>query len=257
MNDVEERAKLVDGMQLTSQRARQVEAEAVDVHLLHPVAQAVHDQLQHARAAHVQRVAAAGEVLVVARVVRQQPVVRRVVDAAQRQRRAEVIAFGGVVVDDVEDDFEAGGVQRPHHHLELAHALERRAPTRRSAGPARSTTACCSPSSCAGPFCTRCQSSRVVMHRHQLDGGDAERSSGGGSPAPRRARGRCRAALRGCCGCSLGEALDVQLVDQRLVPRRARRPIVAPGERGIDDRGERRVRRAVAIVEGRVVAARP
>ena len=32
----------------------------------------------------------------------------------------EVIAFGRVVVDDVEDDFEAGGVQRPHHRLELA-----------------------------------------------------------------------------------------------------------------------------------------
>ena len=67
MDDVEERAELVDRMQLTSQRARQIEAEPVDVHLQHPVAQAVHDQLQHARAAHVQRVAAAGEVLVVAR----------------------------------------------------------------------------------------------------------------------------------------------------------------------------------------------
>ena len=125
MNDVEERAKLVDGMQLTSQCARQVEAEPVDVHLLHPVAQAVHDQLQHARAAHVQRVAAAGEVLVEARIVRLQPIVRGVVDAAQRQRRAEMVAFRGVVVDDVEDHFEPGGVQRPHHHLEFAHALQR------------------------------------------------------------------------------------------------------------------------------------
>ena len=69
----------------------------------------------------------AGEVLVVARVVREQPVVRRVVDAAQRERRPEVVAFGGVVVDDVEDHFEAGGVQRAHHHLELAHGFERRA----------------------------------------------------------------------------------------------------------------------------------
>ena len=64
MNDVEERAQLVHLMQLTSQCAREIEAEPVDVHLLHPVAEAVHDELQHARAAHVQRVAAAGEVLV-------------------------------------------------------------------------------------------------------------------------------------------------------------------------------------------------
>ena len=73
-------AEPIDVEQLARQRARQVEAEAVDVHLEHPVAQAVHDQLQHLRALHVQRVAAAGEVHVVARVVGDQPVVRRVVD---------------------------------------------------------------------------------------------------------------------------------------------------------------------------------
>ena len=33
VDDVEERAELVDGMQLTSQRAREIEAEPVDVHL--------------------------------------------------------------------------------------------------------------------------------------------------------------------------------------------------------------------------------
>ena len=74
--------------------------------------------------AHVERVAAAGEVHVVARVVRQQPVVGRVVDAAQRQRRAELVALGGVVVDDVEDDLDAGRVQGAHHRLELAHRVE-------------------------------------------------------------------------------------------------------------------------------------
>ena len=40
---------LIDLVQLAGQRAREIEAEAVDVHLQHPVAQAVHDQLQHAR----------------------------------------------------------------------------------------------------------------------------------------------------------------------------------------------------------------
>jgi hypothetical protein len=32
------------------------------------------------------------------------------------------LPFGRVVVDDIEDHFEAGGVQRAHHALELAHA---------------------------------------------------------------------------------------------------------------------------------------
>ena len=41
-----------------------------------------------------------------------QPVVARIVEAAERQRRTELVAFGGVVVDDVEDHLDAGGVQR-------------------------------------------------------------------------------------------------------------------------------------------------
>ena len=43
----------------------------------------------------------------------------------------EVIAFGRVVVDDVENHLEAGAVQRLHHPLELAHALVRDARRRR------------------------------------------------------------------------------------------------------------------------------
>ena len=61
---------LFDFVQLTGQRAGQVEAEPVDVHVEHPVAKAVHDQLQHTRVLHVQRVAAAGEIHVVARIFR-------------------------------------------------------------------------------------------------------------------------------------------------------------------------------------------
>ena len=36
-------------MELAGQGGGQVEAEAIDVHLGHPVAQRVHDQLQHLR----------------------------------------------------------------------------------------------------------------------------------------------------------------------------------------------------------------
>ena len=85
--DVEERAQPVDLVQLARERRGEVEAEAVDVHLGDPVAQRVHEQLQHARVLHVERVAAAGEVHVVARIVRHQPVVGGVVDAAEAQRR--------------------------------------------------------------------------------------------------------------------------------------------------------------------------
>ena len=53
---------------------------------------------------------------------------------------------------------------------------------------------------------------------------------------------------------ALGEALDVQLVDERLVPGGTQAPVVAPGEGGVDDRGEGSEGRAIALVEGQVAA---
>ena len=47
------------------------------------------------------------------------------------------------------------------------------------------------------------------------------------------------AELLGHFGMQLGETLDVQLVDDRLVPGRSRPAVVAPGERRVDHRGER------------------
>jgi hypothetical protein len=112
LNDVEERRQPIDVVELTRERGGEVEAEAVDVHLEHPVAEAVHDELQRPRMAHVQRVAGPGVVHVVARVVGNEAVVTGVVDAAEAERGAELVAFGGVVVDDVEDDLDAGAVIR-------------------------------------------------------------------------------------------------------------------------------------------------
>ena len=123
VDDVEERREAVDVVELARERRREVEAEAVDVALVRPVAQRVHDQPQHARMHRVERVARAGEVHVVPRLVGHQPVVRRVVDPLEAEHRAEVVALGGVVVDDVEDHLDAGAVQRLHHALELAHLL--------------------------------------------------------------------------------------------------------------------------------------
>ena len=112
VDDVEEGGEPVHVVQLAGQRGREVEAEAVHVHLEHPVAQAVHQELDRARVPHVERVAAAGVVDVEARVLGGQAVVGRVVDAAEAERRPEVVALGGVVVDHVEDHLDAGAVQR-------------------------------------------------------------------------------------------------------------------------------------------------
>ena len=69
LDEIEERAEAIDVVQLARQRRREIETEAVHVHVEHPVAQAVHDQLQHVRVHHVQRVAGARVVHVVAAVV--------------------------------------------------------------------------------------------------------------------------------------------------------------------------------------------
>src|SRR3546814_12900132 len=64
VNEVEERGEAVDLVELAGQGRRQVEAEPVDVHLGHPVAQRVHDQLQRVGVSHVEAVTGAGGVVV-------------------------------------------------------------------------------------------------------------------------------------------------------------------------------------------------
>ena len=73
LDEIEERRQPVDRVQLARQGGGEVEPEPVDVHLGHPVPEAVHDQLQHVRVAHVEAVAGAREVEVVAGGARRRP----------------------------------------------------------------------------------------------------------------------------------------------------------------------------------------
>ena len=113
----------------------------------HPVPQAVEHQLPHDRVVAVERVAAAAEVVVVA--FRREHVVRRVVEPAERDRRAAFVAFGRVVEHDVEHHLDAVLVQLLDQRLELVdlHAELRR--SRRSRPWGRRSRPCCSPSSCS------------------------------------------------------------------------------------------------------------
>ncbi len=82
----QERRPQVDDRTDPAQRGCQVETEAVDVHLGHPVAQRVHHELQHLALRDLDRVAAAGDVEVAA--VAAAEVVARVAEAAEGERRA-------------------------------------------------------------------------------------------------------------------------------------------------------------------------
>ena len=70
------------------------------MHHLDPIAQRIHDHAQYHRVLHVQRIARARGVIDVAFIIAGH-VIGRVVDAAERQGRPHLVAFAGVVIDDV------------------------------------------------------------------------------------------------------------------------------------------------------------
>src|SRR3569623_3151246 len=84
----------VEAVRSARQRTGEIEAEAVDMADLDPVAQRVHHHLQYARMRKVERIAGAGEVVIETRIVRHQPEKGLLVDAAERERRPEMIALG-------------------------------------------------------------------------------------------------------------------------------------------------------------------
>ena len=247
VDDVEERAQAIDVVQLAGQRRGQVEAEAVDVALDDPVAQRVHDQPQDARVHDVERVARAREVHVVARVVGHEPVVARVVDALEGQHRAEVVALGRVVVDDVEDHLDPRPVQGLDHPLELAHLLAARA-ARRVRGVRREVA-----DRAVAPVVRQAllvQEALVgdVVDRQQLDRGDAQalhvvQRLVGGQAGVRAAQVLAHGRV------AHGEAADVGLVDHRLVPGPARRGVALPVEALVDDHAARHRVGVVVVVE--------
>ncbi len=174
VDDVEKGGQPVDGVQLPRQRRGQIETKAVDVHLQHPVAQTVHDQLKHLRVTDVERIAAAGEIHVVTGIVFNQPVISGIVHPAQTQSRPHLAALAGVVVDHVQDHLDAGLVQQLDHALEFAYLFAvaaagavaeiRRKVIQRIVTPVVAQT-----------FAVQMAGMRQIMvNRHQLDGGHVQ-----------------------------------------------------------------------------------
>ena len=165
----------------------------------------------------------AGGVVVVRAVAVDQAVVGGVVDAPEAQRRAEVVALGGVVVDDVEDDLDARLVQGPDHRLELLHLLA--ALARRGVRVVRGEEA----DGVVAPVVRQALvEQRGVLHElvdgHELDRRDAQVGQVLDHAGVRERGVRAADVLRDA-GVRHGQALDVGLVDHRLV-------VLAPRRRG-------------------------
>jgi hypothetical protein len=188
---IEEPAALVEAVRLPAQDRREVEAEAVDVHLGDPVAQAVGHHLEHAGVAEVHGVAGPGVIDVAARLIPHQPVVRRVVDALERQRRPALVALRGVVVDHVQDDLEARVVQVRHHLLELGALPGREVPRLRREEADRVVAPVV-----GGPLVEQVAVVHERVNRQQLDCGDPEPLEMLENLGPREGRVRSADRLR-------------------------------------------------------------
>ena len=171
---------------------------------------------------------------------------------AERQRRAQVVALGGVVVDHVEDHLDPGLVQRPDHRLELQHLL--------AAGAEAGVVVVRGeePDRVVAPVVaqTLLVQRRVVhelVHRHQLDRGHPQLPE---VPDHRRVRqpGVAAPDVLGDVGVAHRHALDVRLVDHGLVVGDAQRPVAGPVEERVDHHRGHRVRGGVGVVVGARVA---
>ncbi|MPL70622.1 hypothetical protein SDC9_16381 [bioreactor metagenome] len=103
---------------IPAQDRAEIEAEAIDVHLDHPVAQAVLNEAAHDRVVAVEGVAAAGIVFVPA-LIRVEHIINRIVQAPERECGTEFVALGGMIEDHVENYLDARLVELPYHVLEF------------------------------------------------------------------------------------------------------------------------------------------
>ncbi len=143
-----------------------------------------------------------------------------------------MVAFGGVVVDHVEDDLDAGFVQAAHHHLELGDRAAglpvRRVLVVRGEEPECVVAPIVSQSELQQPLVVQ-----ELVHRHQLERGDVERLEVIDDRRVGQA-GVCAPKSFGDAGMDPGQALDVGLVDDGLVVRGEWCAVERPVEEGVD-----------------------
>ena len=228
------------------QHRREVEAEAVHVHVVHPVPQRADHHLDHARLRQVQAIAATGPVGIARRVVRLQHVVLAVAQPAEGQRGPVLVGFGTVVEHHVEDHLDPGAVQLAHHRPELvAHArrIGRIARFRREIADARIPPVIAQAEPLQAFLVGAC------VHGQQRDGIDPQRAQvadEGRMRQPRIGAAQGRRHVR----MQAGGTLDVDFVQREVFGRVMRRPVAVPREwRGlVADARLQRHRRVVARV---------
>jgi len=88
--------------------------------------------------------------------------------------RTEMISFAGVIIDNIENHFDASGVEIAHHSLEFGHFRTRLGIARVPARRREKTDGLVTPIVLISSRSTKYFSSRCVMHRQQLNRGYAQ-----------------------------------------------------------------------------------
>src|SRR5262245_52932940 len=71
----------------------------------------------------IQAITSAGEVEIEPQILRVQPVVGEIIDPAETKGWAKMISFAGVIVNDIQNDFDFGGMEAADHRFELGDLL--------------------------------------------------------------------------------------------------------------------------------------
>src|SRR5437764_15041127 len=115
----------VEALVIAREDGREIETKTIDMHVHHPIAQAVHHQLKDARVKQIKSVTRPSEIDIKARVLRMYAVVREVVDPAEAKRRTEMISFSRMIVDHVQNHLDACCMQLADHRFELDNLFAR------------------------------------------------------------------------------------------------------------------------------------
>ena len=216
----------------------------------HPAPQRPERHVDDERAVERQAIAGAGVVDVGRRIAGIEAKEGGVVEAAERQRRPELVAFAVVVEDDVEDRLHAGGVQSVGRRAHLRPAAGRET---RIGRPEHDGV--------VAPGVREAERRQMAfvderVRRHDLDRGDAE----GREMRDRRGMGEpgegCARSL-GDRRVEAGEAAQVELVDDKRVRRDAPEAGLARRRRAGDRLRRERPAVVAELEHRRMQAERP
>ena len=222
------------------------------MHGIRPVAQGVHHHLQYSGVRGVDGITGPGVLNVIAVLIRQRAVIGEVINALERQRWAQFIALCGVVINHIQNHLDARVMIGTNHLTKTLHSPWAIIVWRQG----EEAQGVIAPE-VFQPFIKQMLIVREPVHRHQLDGGNAQAFDvvdRGLMPHPfKRATQRLRNGR-----VKLGKAFHVGFVQHRMGPGHRRTVVILPVEGvGVDHPTFWCERRAIAGIEAQIQIVMP